>query len=235
MSKITTVLQEAPDRRTNWPEMLKPYLAAPVDPLNKEILTDLLFMITRTLLPNQIAENRALMLDLYSARRATNIRVVLRYDMLREWKKGLGSSNAFVIPSDPPPAGAIPPVPLYNSERPLRPALLPNVVPTLIAAPQDGYRIKTEGEKMKHHVTALDTYLLLTDAEVEGWLDTVFLVKLCEVLVMWQWLRENNQRFEDMGVMQWEELEVDNGGMWVRDMKGQGKKDAKKGARKGEE
>ena len=50
---------------------------------------------------------------------------------------------------------------------------MPNIWPTLIAAPQVGYPTLGVRDRMKHYITGLDKYLLLTDEEVRRWEDKV--------------------------------------------------------------
>jgi len=88
-----------------------------------------------------------------------------------------------------------------------RRALMPNIMPTLIAGPEHGYSTHAVRERMKHHVTDLDGYLLLTDEEVEGWGTAHLLRMVCTLILHWQWLRQNNKILGDMEVGGWEELD----------------------------
>jgi hypothetical protein len=164
------------------------------------------------LLPEQIVENRAAMARLYDRKKQLAIRLVLRYDMLREWKMEQGTyhrDQAVAVPSLPPAGLSAPaPIPHSRPERfPYRRPQLPNIIPTLIAAPPGGFTTHAVRERMKHHVTDLDAYLLLTDEDVARWGDTVLWSMTSQILLQWQWLRQNNEMLQDMEIYGWEELE----------------------------
>lgn len=174
-------------------------------------LESLLILLTRTLLPEQIAENRELMARLYDKRKQLAIRLVLRYDMLREWKMD-SSCHPIAIASLPPAVPPVPaPAPLTNPGStipyPYYRPLLPNVWSTLIAAPAGGFTTHGVRERMKHHVTDLDSYLLLSDADVNGWSDQVLLGMLSQIILQWQWLRQNNAILEEMEKDDYEDLD----------------------------
>ena len=59
---------------------------------------------------------------------------------------------------------------------------------------------------MRHHVTDLDQFLLLSDEDMEKWGTTMLLMKLAAAVQHWQWIRENNEVFHDMKVNSYEEL-----------------------------
>jgi hypothetical protein len=60
---------------------------------------------------------------------------------------------------------------------------------------------------MQHHITDLDGYLLLSDEEVAGWGDLVLVGMVSQILLHWQWLRQNNEMLGEMEVRGWEELD----------------------------
>ena len=173
-----------------------------------------------------------MLLRLYERKKQLAMRLVLRYDMLRAWKMEVSRGShardvAVTVASRPPPAhrvsaafGRVDGVGLAavedmtdsagrEEEREKeggRRALMPNIIPTLIAAPEHGYSTHAVRERMKHHVTDLDGYLLLTDEEVEGWGTAHLLRMACTLILHWQWLRQNNKILADMEVDEWEEL-----------------------------
>jgi hypothetical protein len=178
----------------------------------RNTVEELLFLLTRTLLPEQIAENRLIMGRLYDKKKHLAIRLILRYDMLREWKMEQGSHHrdrAIAVPSlSPSGEPAPPPVTVLNAKTfPHRRPQLPNIIPTLIAAPPGGFTAQPVRERMKHHVTDLDTYLLLTDEVVAKWSDKTLKCMTSQVAIMWQWLRQNNAMLDDMETYGWEELD----------------------------
>ncbi|KAF2626217.1 hypothetical protein BU25DRAFT_300987, partial [Macroventuria anomochaeta] len=84
---IVTTLLEPVSKSTNWPLILSTFSTpSTLSPkLSRFLLEEFLFLVTRTLLPEQIAENRLAMGRLYDRKKQLAIRLVLRYDMLREW------------------------------------------------------------------------------------------------------------------------------------------------------
>jgi hypothetical protein len=214
---LTTALLEDVDGSTNWPLLIQEALVKGGN--GRELLEDFLFLVTRTLLPEQIAENRGLMYKMYMAKRNLAIRVTLRYDMVREWHKGDHSQNMVVesrVPHSPP---LVPPAPVSNGLYPGRRAFLPNIMPTLIAATvAGGYTTKKMGDAMKHHVTGLDKWLLLKDDEVRRWDGRRLLIGVASVVLQWQWLRRNTEMLADMEVRMWESLDARaDESEWVRD------------------
>jgi hypothetical protein len=194
---------------TNWPVLLRTVYISNPNSTGRDLLEGILCLVTRTLLPEQIAENRGLMARLYERRKHLAIRLVLRYDMLREWREGIGG-----VPSVPPPAavstvqdeearGQHPEI----STPGLRRKLMPNIIPTLIAAPPGGWTTHAVRERMKHHITSLDNYVLLSDAEISSWSDRTLLGMASQITLQWQWLRGNNAVLEEMEVGNYEELE----------------------------
>jgi hypothetical protein len=165
------------------------------------LLTALFLLLARLLLPNQILENRGYMTRLYSERRGTYVRLLLRYDMLFPWKKD--GNHYLVVPAEPC-QGVPPPLDWNNDE--LRRPLYPNIWASLLAPPKEGHVTKSVGEKLRHHITELDGYLLVGDEEVEGWGDKELVTKLATVVGVWLWIREMNKKFDDMEVNGWEEL-----------------------------
>ncbi|RAR07987.1 hypothetical protein DDE83_006232 [Stemphylium lycopersici] len=221
---ITSLLQD-PKPDVYWGLLLS-QLTFSAPAFARHITTELFFLATRTLLPEQITENRSLLARLYDRKKQLAIRLLLRYDMLREWKMESGSGPrdtpvtvASLPPPPPPPAttshqppAAQTPVSpssaAYEAKYPHRRPLLPNILPTLIAAPPGGFTTHAVRERMRHHVTGLDDYLVLTDEDVEGWGEWLLRLKTSQVLLHWQWLRRNNAFLGDMEVSGWEELEA---------------------------
>ncbi|KAJ4399270.1 hypothetical protein N0V91_009553 [Didymella pomorum] len=209
---------------TNWPSLLMTAFgpSSGLDAqLRRILLQELVFLITRTLLPEQIAENRAAMARLYDKKKQLAIRLVLRYDMLREWQLGEGPvgkrdlSVASVAPNDPGAAengGAVQAVDVpingvQGDEGYKRRDLMSNIWPTLIAAPAGGFTTHGVRERMKHYVTHLDGYLLLTDAQVGNWGEQTLVIRASQMILQWQWLRQKNERLEEMEGNGWEELD----------------------------
>jgi hypothetical protein len=180
---------------TNWPVVLAPFVA----PSNAEndgvggdraALQSLLFLLTRTLLPNQITQNRAQLALLYDRRKQLAIRLKLRYDMLREWSLD-AMGHVVAIPSLPP--AAIPSLADGNEGNDIEGSatpLLPNLWATLIAAPAGGFTTHGVRERMKHHVTGLDAWLMLEDRQVCAWNDRMLLGK--SGYVLWGFARHSN-------------------------------------------
>jgi len=207
---IDTLLRPV-DSKTNWPALFSALEDRPAGRF-RYLCEELLFLVTRTLLPEGIVQNRALMARLYDRKKQLAMRLVLRYDMLREWKMEHGATNRempVAVASVPPmgmPAPDLVPV-TFPAKFPHRRARLPNIIATVIAAPAGGYGTHGVIARMKHHVTALDDYLLLTDEEVAGLSGIALLERVWQVLLHWQWLRQNNEMLEEMEVHGWEELE----------------------------
>ncbi|KAF1935482.1 hypothetical protein EJ02DRAFT_302969, partial [Clathrospora elynae] len=210
---VDTLLQKV-ITPTDWPGILRNvYTFASAPPgLARYLVEELLFLVTRTLLPEQISENRGILGRLYDRKKQLAIRVVLRYDMLREWKMEQGTHHrdqAVAIPSLPP-TGLEPPPPIAVERQDLFPhrrPLLPNIIPTIIAAPPGGFTTHGVRERMKHHVTDLDEYLLLKDEKVADWSDMMLVGMTSQVVLQWQWLRQNNEILQEMEVYGWEELD----------------------------
>ncbi|RMZ74467.1 hypothetical protein GMOD_00003512 [Pyrenophora seminiperda CCB06] len=230
---------------TAWHSLLLAMSDAKPAGTTRLLWTDLVFLVTRTLLPEAIAENRGLLARLYERRKHLAIRLVLRYDMVREWKMEYVNSSArwrdmaVTVASEPAPAAAaaartrtsglsfvsgkvavIPPpkdgvekkkkkknVTWYREDEDFRRALIPNILPTLIAAPEQGYSTHGVRERMKHHVTDLDAYLVITDEEAAGWSSVRLLGMACTCILHWQWVRQNNDILADMEVRGWDELD----------------------------
>ena len=212
---------------TNWPSILMTAFgpSSGLDAeLRRALLQELVFLVTPTLLPEQIAENRAAMARLYDKKKQLAIRLVLRYDMLREWQLGEGPvgkrdlSVASVAPNVPDATesrGAVQAAdnPMQNqtggqgNEGYKRRELMPNVWPTLIAAPAGGFTTYGVRERMKHYVTHLDDYLLLTDEQVGSWSEKTLVIRASQMVLQWQWLRQKNDRLEEMEGNGWEELD----------------------------
>jgi hypothetical protein len=209
---LVTALQQPVDYTTDWPYLIEQAVSNNEHDLARNIIEELLFLLTRTLLPEQIVENRSIVGRLYDKKKHLAIRLILRYDMLREWKMEQGTHHrdraiavASVSPSGLP---APPPVPVLNAEAfPHRRPLLPNIIHTLIAAPPGGHTSQPVRERMKHHVTDLDTCLLLPDELVAQWGDKTLKCMTSQIAVLWQWLRQNNAMLDDMETYGWEELD----------------------------
>lgn len=246
-SIVTTLLGKV-DSGTNWPVLLRSLFLAGPDAAGgrgRRVVEELLVLGTRTLLPEQIVENRGAMARVYGERKHLAIRLMLRYDMMREGKVGGSGRQHAVVVNSVAPGGegrAVPgmergeaqkqqkqqqleakshhqaqsqPQPqarLRTQETSLhRRPLMPNIWPTLIlppphlltnAYPTHGYR-----ERMRHHVTDLDPLLLYADDEVHSWGDAMLIARTATVLLMWQWVRGNNEVLADMEVEGWEVLD----------------------------
>jgi hypothetical protein len=146
------------------------------------------------------------MARLYERKKQLAIRVVLRYDMLRGWK-GDSVGVASLGPSEDMDMNAEMEVEGEKWDGMRRRRLMRNVIPTLIAAPPGGWTTHAVRERMKHHVTELDRYLLLSDEEIAGWSDETLLGMTAMVVMQWMWLRGNNEVLEEMEVGGYEELE----------------------------
>ncbi|KAH6633319.1 hypothetical protein C7974DRAFT_452582 [Boeremia exigua] len=210
---------------TNWPSLLTSTIgvASTLDhTLARFLLEEFVFLTTRILLPEQIAENRLAMGRLYDRKKHLAIRLVLRYDMLREWSVGDGpvGKRDVSMPSVPPPTtlqtmkSTNPPdSPMRDTEMEAgnqgykRRQLMPNVWPTLIAAPPGGFLTNGVRDRMKHYVTPLDKCLLLRDDEVARWSDEWLVVRASQMVLQWQWLRQNNETLDEMEIGGWEELD----------------------------
>ena len=231
LNSATTPVKEAllkpVTTETNWPVLLNNMIQQVSNASRTRarfLLEEFLFLVTRTLLPEQITENRALIGRLYDRKKHLAIRLVLRYDMIREWCLGDGPQGRrdMSIPSVPPTSltqGSSTPggrptngTQNGNGHGPIllghrRRDLMPNIWPTLIAAPQVGYPTLGVRDRMKHYITGLDKYLLLTDEEVRRWEDKVLVAYASQIVLQWQWLCQSNQTLEDMEVGGWEELD----------------------------
>jgi hypothetical protein len=203
-------LLEPVDAGTNWPVLLHG--------TQRAVVEELLFLVTRTLLPEQVKENRDAVGRMYERRKHLAIRMALRYDLLREWKVD-GGGHVVCVPSvpvkgeeDEDAEGEID-FDFDINNRGVRDVifkrreLLLNVLPTLISAPPGGWTTHGVRERMKHHVTELDDYLLLSDKEVARWDDETVRCMTAMILLQWQWLRRNNEMLEEMEMNGWEELE----------------------------
>ncbi|KAF2243782.1 hypothetical protein BU26DRAFT_523367 [Trematosphaeria pertusa] len=212
----TTTLLKDPERTTNWGEVLSTVLANPLN--GRELLEEFLFLVTRTLIPEQIAQNRALLFRLHSVKRQLSVKIVLRYDMLREWTKR--DSNQLIVMESKPPAKVPvpPPAPLQNLQYPNRRPLMLNMLPTLVQAPAEGYATKKLSDAMRHHATELDHHMLLTDEVVASWGTIRVLTAAAGAALQWQWLRENTETLAEMEVHGWEDLDMRADECeWVRD------------------
>ncbi|KAH7093358.1 hypothetical protein FB567DRAFT_624640 [Paraphoma chrysanthemicola] len=207
---VLDTLSSEVDAGIDWPMLLRDlYIGGEGAGISRFLVEEFLFLVTRTLLPEQIAENRALMARLYERKKHLAIRLVLRYDMLREWKVD-GKGHGVTIASLPPTGLQAPPtIPIIAPTAHVlqRRGLMPNVISTLIAAPDGGWTTHAVRERMKHHITGLDKYLVLADHVVAGWNDETVVGMAAQVVLQWQWLRRNNEILEEMEVGNWEELE----------------------------
>lgn len=216
LTLLTDLLLRKADTSTNWKELFDLVLDKALN--GRALLEDLLFLVTHTLLPAQVLENRRLMYDAYANVKNLSGRCVLRYDMLREWQRRNATSFAVVEGRPAEEVNVSPLVGVRDQRYPDRRPLMQNIVPTLIAPPVGGYGTAKLKEAMKHHVTGLDKYLLLTDGEVVAWGRRRLVLMLAAVVLHWQWLRENTTLLADMDVGQWECLggKADENA-WVRD------------------
>jgi hypothetical protein len=196
---VVDTLLRTVDVGTSWAGLLRGVYIGNSD--EREVLEELLFLVTRMLLPNQIAENRARMAALYERKKHLAIRMVLRYDMLREWK---GESVASLPAAENNDKNGD--TEMQTAEY-TRPKLRPNIISTLIVAPAGGWSTHGVRERMKHHVTELDEYLLLSDEKVRGWSDQTLLCMASQIILQWQWLRANNVIFEEMEINGYEDLD----------------------------
>jgi hypothetical protein len=207
MQSVLNTLLRPVETSTNWPLLLRAVYVH--DANGRGLLEEVLFLVTRTLLPEQIAQNRSSMARLYGRKKHLAIRLIVRYDMLREWREGVAVAS--VPPLSPQQQTGIrnhngdvdvqPPA--YQ-----RPTLLPNIMSALIAAPPGGWTTHAVRERMKHHVIDLDAYLLLSDEKVASWSDQTLLIMASQIILQWQWLQQNNLILEEMEVNGYEELEV---------------------------
>ncbi|EFQ94823.1 hypothetical protein PTT_07380 [Pyrenophora teres f. teres 0-1] len=219
---IVSALLSQVNPKTAWRELLQ----APADKppgMLRFLWTSLLFLTSRTLLPELIAENRALLWRVYDHKKKLASRFMLRYDMLCAWKMEVRQSTnrlrdvaVTFAGVEPEEWGVIPTVEgryeekekVEEDENGIR-VLMPNIIPTLIAATRPkGGSTQTVRERMRHHVTDLDRYLLLTDEEVETWRAERLLQMTCTLILHWQWLRRSNETLRDMEVGAWEDLDA---------------------------
>ena len=206
---LMDVLRAPASTQTNWSELLETALKKPgLQPRGRLFLEDLFFLVARKLFPEQIAENRKLMARMYEVKKSQSTRTVLRYDMLLQWNKR-NNSQPIVVESRPLPAHARPwaPPPGYDQQYSGRHPHMANVWATLIAGPPQGWVGPKKTEAMKHHVTGIDEILMFTDREVGGWSTVRLILKTAHTLLLWQWLRSNTEKLEDMEVDGWKELE----------------------------
>ncbi|XP_014557143.1 hypothetical protein COCVIDRAFT_26178 [Bipolaris victoriae FI3] len=213
VTPLVTALLEPVSPHTDWIGILSA-LETATSLHSRYLMTELLFLLTRTLLPEQIAENRAMLERLYDRKKQLAMRLLLRYDMLREWKMEPNPASyreqPVTVASVVPVPGFVAPEPVVgvaSPRYPYRRPLLLNVIPTLLAGPVGGYASQSVRDRMRHHVTVLDGYLMLGDEEVEGWSDGRVKSTVCFVLMHWQWLRGNNDTLDDLEMMDWEGLE----------------------------
>jgi len=217
MRAIVETLLKEPDTTTNWPLLIKEMWDS--HPLGRGLMEELLFLVTRCLLPEQISHNRALLYRLYSNHRGASVRLILRYDMLREWHHQPRGTFAVVDSlSHAAFANMQPPAPISNPKHPYRRPLMPNIWATLIVGQPTDYPTRRLSDAMRHHVTDLDKCLLLRDEEVAERSDAWLLSMLPMLILQWQLLRKNTMRLEDMEVGDWEELKGRADELeWVRD------------------
>jgi hypothetical protein len=192
---------------------------------------ELLFLVTRQLLPNQIMANREFLRRLYTEKQRVQKRLMLRYDMLHAWKKD-DYGRLIIVPSKrshvpthvhatqvSASSIAMSQVPdaINDPPLPIRRPLASNILSTLIAAPVEGYSTQITAEKMNHYITRLDDYLVITDSEAETWSMKMLEVKVAEILLSWQWLRINNEKLEELEVHGWEGLTGKEAEDWMAD------------------
>lgn len=188
---------------TDWPGLLRSiYLH---DANGRLMLEEVLCLVTRTLLPEQIAENRDYMARLYDRKKQLAIRLMLRYDMLREWKVNDAGHTMSVASLPPPPVSERLGSDIEDAVK--RRPLVPNIIPTLIGAPVGGWTTHAVRERMKHHITDLDTFLLFSDEKISSWTDQALLTMTSQAILQWQWLRQNNETLDEMEINGYEELD----------------------------
>lgn len=184
------------------------------------LLVELLFLMTRTLFPEQIAQNRACMRRMYIANTRLSVGMTLRYDM-KFIVKAPDQSNRtlYTVQSCRPEHTVGASVSAeYDQLHAGRRPLLPNIWATLIAEPVELYETDLLRASMKHHISKMDKWLLFEDEEVAGWSSERLIWNLVQVLVQWQWLIKDTERMEKMEVGGWEELAVPMDQCeWVRD------------------
>ncbi|KAI8935589.1 hypothetical protein NX059_008155 [Plenodomus lindquistii] len=190
----------------------------------RELLEDLLFLVARTLLPEQIVENRDAMARLYERRKQLGIKLVLRYDMLFAWRMSWNGkdhrSHAVVVNCSLPPANTVAQHASVDGGTDVKMAdvgsvagrrpLMPNVWPTLLLPPPEwprGFATHAVRERMRHHVTDLDDVLVYTDEQVQGWTNTILVARTASALLMWQWIRGNNEMLGEMDMDDWQDLD----------------------------
>jgi hypothetical protein len=208
---VMDVLRAPVSTSTDWKIILGTALRldeASLLPTARLLLEDIFFLVTRKLFPEQIAQNRKLMAQLYETKKSQSMRTSLRYDMLLEWFKR-NNNHFFIVESRPLPVLRNPLLAPtgYAQQYPGRYPRMENVWASLIAGPPEGWRSHKKAETMKHHITGLDELLLFTDSEVQGWSSIKLFQKTLQVLLLWQWLRKNTEKMEDMDVDSWKELE----------------------------
>ncbi|OAL53687.1 hypothetical protein IQ07DRAFT_640733 [Pyrenochaeta sp. DS3sAY3a] len=204
---VYTLLQPV-DRTTDWPGLLRGMLVNGDKPAGRGrfLLEELLFLVTRTLLPEQITENRLAMGRLYERKKQLSIRLILRYDIGLDWRRAGAMTAASLPPNkeDEVPEG----IPGLNEVMfPNRRELMPNIISTLIAAPEDGWSTQGVRDRMKHHIGHLDSYLILDDEDVAEWDETRLLAKTSQILLQWQWIRSDTETLLDLEVDAWEALD----------------------------
>lgn len=201
-----------------------------VNPSNQDdrkMLEDLLCLVTRELLPNQIVENRGLMMDLYTTRRVEDVDVWLlsgypadrrRYDMLHSRRQRGGKPMTVNCPD--PTTVDNPTVPTATGSESVPPGTLriddkkysrkpfaPNIIPTLIAVPKGGFADQEIAEKMTHHVTGLDDLLLLDDETIQIMSLEEFRVNVGRAIFSWMSLTRSNELLRCWQNIRWGKTE----------------------------
>ncbi|KAF2874349.1 hypothetical protein BDV95DRAFT_592441 [Massariosphaeria phaeospora] len=217
LEAITRPLCQPPSPSTDWPTLLMAVherAEQEGEPLlGRALLEEVLFLVTRVLLPEQVAQNRALLGRLYSEKRNLGVRMLLRYDLQREARKDANGKALLVWGNTTTPSVVNPYffVPPQSPPRPptlspyTRPLFHPAVLATLIANPV-GLPTQHVAAKLRHHVSGLDDYLLLSDADVAAFSTGRLLVMIASVVLQWQALRENTEVLAVMESHGWEEL-----------------------------
>ncbi|KAF2193677.1 hypothetical protein K469DRAFT_789651 [Zopfia rhizophila CBS 207.26] len=142
-------------------------------------------------------ESRELMQQLHTEHSKTNVRFRLRYRHVAGWAAQARSTAMLRQPSTRLDAAA--------SAAHVLP-FNPNLLATIIAAPEGHYRTDTVRKRMRHHATDFDQYLTHTDETARGWSEQQFITMLSAVLPARQALRQNNEEFLEKTATDWENL-----------------------------
>ncbi|KAF2110614.1 hypothetical protein BDV96DRAFT_666976 [Lophiotrema nucula] len=228
LNDLVTGLQGPHDQQPNWAELLQKHL-----PTSRQALNELFLLVTRTLIPNQVAENREECKGYYDRDPSGgNLQIIVRYDAFFRWKKLRGNpvrvnNDGQTFSFDGKKAAVADLHPYVNVNAPVAPApslttpytgvrpLLPNTISTLIFATRPtpttdnphGYSAERNNVNMAHHVTILDEMLFTSEQEVQQLLDNMFQVRFTvAVQQMWMKLRHSNEQFRALAAIGYEGL-----------------------------